>query len=376
MIKKRGIAAMQPNTRLRAAKNLYLQRSHGDSRAWVFRYEEGGKEHVLGLGPYPDVSIEEAEQKALAMRKRRIDGLAPRADVEDSKTFKQTMEAYFADHERKWTAPRHAAAWKRTLDVYAKPLHGLRVDHIDTQAVLRALRPHWDSKPQTIKTVANRIAAVCDYALAHGWRSEDNPASWERLGKVLVAPANGAPKHHKAMKADALPAFYAGLPDRQSAAALRFLILTAARREEVVNALWFEVDLDAATWTVPAARMKGRKQDHCVPLSGGSVALLKALLRVADDPRVFAGLGVNAMLRLMPEGVTLHGFRSSFRDWVDDKPYSYEAKELALSHVVGSGTERTYRRDIKLDERRRMMQQWADFVTGSEPAKVVPLRRS
>jgi integrase len=277
-----------------------------------------------------------------------------------------------------------------TLETYCAPIRAKRVSEIRTDDVLGVLKPIWNSKPETASRLRGRIERVLDFAKARGWRHGDNPALWRgHLRNLLPARQKLTRGHHAAMPHRDVPAFVgklAGL-EAMAARALEYLVLTAARSGEVLNAQWSEIDLDEVLWTIPAARMKAGKV-HRVPLSGKALKLLKTLSETKASEFVFPGqrpkrpLSSSAMDMLMrrmkADQFTVHGFRSAFRDWVgDETQFPREIAEAALAHRVGDETERAYRRSDALDKRRKLMDAWAAFcnapVTG---AKVVPIRRS
>lgn len=365
--------------------------------SWLFRYEG----RWMGLGSVQLISLAEAREKAREARRLRLDGIDPlehkRAkrrqaslDAARGVTFKQAAERYIASHAAGWRNPKHKGQWKATLAIYAYPVFGdLEIADVDTGLVLKALEPIWAAKPETASRVRGRIEAVLDWAKARGRREGENPARWRgHLDKLLPARRKmRRVEHHAALSYTELPAFMAALRKREAIAtrALEFAILTAARTGEVIGATWDEIDLGARLWTVPADRMKGRRQ-HRVPLSDRAIELLKALPREVESRFVFPGarkgrplsnMAFLMMLRRMGrEDLTAHGFRSTFRDWAaETTAYPNELVEMALAHVVSSKTEAAYRRGDMLDKRRRLMAEWAAF-SASPPreGKVLPIR--
>ena len=379
--------------------NLHLQVSrdpvHPDRihRSWVFRYQFDGRRHDLGLGPTHSLDLAEARLKARTLRQQLLDGIDPlairqqqqRARLEAlaaqqrAMTFRQCAEACMAGHEKGWSNDKHRQQWTNTLRQYAFPVLGdLAVDDITTAHVVKALEPIWQSIPETASRVRARIERVLAWAAVRGFRGGDNPARW-RGHLAELFPAKGkvsTVEHHEAIPFADVPALIVELhrQDGIAALAIEFLILTAARLGEVLGIAWDEIDLATATWTVPARRMKGRKE-HRVPLSERAVAIL------ADRPRDRAPFEVSGdtMLRLLKAvrpDATLHGFRSSFRDWCSERTsYPEHIAEAALAHVTGDKVERAYKRTDLFEKRRRLMNDWAAWCATPAPsgATVTPI---
>ena len=372
---------------------LYLFVTARGGRSWVFRYARAGKERDMGLGAVRDVSLARAREKAKVFRETLADGLDP-ADIRTPNavpTFGEAADAYLAAMEGSWRNEKHRAQWRSTLDAYCSPLRDLKVDRIETADVLGVLKPIWQDKAETAARVRGRIEAILDAATAHGQRKGDNPARWRgHLQKLLPARKTLTRGHHAALPFPEAPAFLADLREREAMAAraLEFVILTAARTGEAIGATWREIDLDAALWTVPAARMKAGKE-HRVPLSAPALAIMRALQPLASAPTdyVFPAarrgkpLSNMAMAMLikdrMKRAVTVHGFRSAFRDWAGERTnFPREVAEDALAHVNSDKVEAAYRRGDALEKRRALMEAWAGFL-GAEPAGVVvPMARA
>jgi integrase len=384
--------------------NLYLQvtrdRTHPDRihRSWVFRYELDGRRHDLGIGSAPDpVDLAGARERAKALRLQLLDGMDPlaikqqrkrdrlaqRAAEERSITFRACAERCIASHEDGWTSAKHRAQWTQSLEQYAYPTLGdLAVDDITTAHVVKTLEPIWRTIPVTASRVRARIEKVLGWASVRGFRSGDsNPARW-RGHLAELFPAKGKVRtveHFAAMPFADVPALVIELrqQDQLSARALEFLILVAARSAEVLNATWPEIDLTSRTWTVPARRMKGKKE-HRVPLSDRAVAILSALPR--KDARIFP-LERHALLDLLQQmrpGFTAHGLRSSFRDWCSERTnYPTHLAEQALAHTIGNAVERAYRRGDLFEKRRRLMADWAAWCARPvRSGEVVSLTRA
>jgi integrase len=309
-----------------------------------------------------------------------------RASQARAMTFKQAATAYIVAQEPSWRGNRSGIQWTQSLQKYVFPrLGSLLVSDIDTPCVLSVLEPIWTRIPESARRIRNRIELVLDYATAHGMRTGDNPAKWKGLLENLLPDqrkANGV-NHHAAMPWKDVPAFMTRLRDipDNAARALELAILCASRSSEVLKARWSEIDLNTATWTIPAPRMKNHRE-HQVPLSRRAVELLANLPRVGEFLFVGRGDGppnrtaLLVMLQRMGDTeFTAHGFRSSFSSWANEKtPYPPHVIEMALAHAVGGAVERAYRRSTLLDQRRRLMQDWADWLGG--PADVGCLGRA
>ena len=387
-------------------RGLYLQVKNG-GRSWVFRYMRDRKPRYMGLGPYPDVSLAKARRKAEACRALLPDGLDPivareqeaqAARLLDAKavTFKRCAEQYIDDHQAAWRNTKHAAQWRSTLETYAFPILGaLPVQAIDTGLIMKVLKPIWAEKTETATRLRQRIEAVLDWATVQGFRSGDNPARWRGHLDKLLPRASKVHKvsHFEAMPYAELPPFFGDLSKRNaiSAKALTFTILTAARSGETRNANLGEIDFKRAVWTVPADRTKSSRE-HRVPLTKEALALLRGLPHLGDDPaallfpnmqdRPLSDTAIRKYLQeeMQKPGLTVHGFRSTFRDWAAEQTnVPGEIAEAALGHVKGDETEAAYFRSDVLERRRKLMEAWSKFCTsGPAPSgskKVVPFRK-
>lgn len=381
---------------------LYLQVSPSGTKSWVFRYTLAGKAREMGLGPEHTVRLAEARQRAAACRLLLVDGIDPiearnakRAgdalNAARSITFSECAEAYIKAHRAGWRNAKHAAQWVTTLDDYAAPVIGaVSVQAVDTPLVMKILEPMWQDKTQTANRLRGRIEAVLDWAKAREYREGDNPARWRgHLDQLLPKPRKVAKVEHlAALPYEQMGEFMEALRAQGgiAARALEFLILTAARTGEVASAKWEEVDLNAALWTIPAARMKAHRE-HRVPLSPRAVTLLKGLEAKRQSDYVFPGkkegvpLSSTAMLELLKRmdrtDMTVHGFRSTFRDWTSERTsHPREVCEMALAHAVGDKVEAAYRRGDLFEKRRRLMVDWAKHCERREgAAKIIPIRR-
>ncbi len=286
-----------------------------------------------------------------------------------------------------WRNSKHAAQWETTLREYAAPLRRLPATTITTDDVLSVLKPLWNEKPETASRLRGRIERVLDAAKAQGLRTGENPARWRgHLDQLLPKRQQLTRGHHAAMSYGDVPAFIGALQPGQATAALalEFTILTAARRGEVLGARWDEFDLERAVWTVPAHRMKAGRE-HRVPLSRRAVAILKDLRQADGKEFVFvghkpgkplSGMTLGKVIRRMKiEDVTVHGFRSAFRDWAAEcTNFPNEVCEAALAHVIESKTEAAYRRSDLFEKRRKLMEAWASYCAVPKTGKVVPFR--
>lgn len=368
---------------------LYLQVSRTGTKSWIFRYALDGREREMGLGPLHTITLSEARNLAAETRRLKLSGIDPidarkahrqAKRLEDARaiTFKQASAAYIKANKAAWKNPKHAAQWESTLTAYADPIFGgLPVAAIDTALVMKALEAIWSEKPETASRLRGRIESVLDWATARGYRTGENPARWRgHLDKMLPARAKvQAVQHHAALPYSDLPAFMSSLRTQTGigALALEFAILTAARTGEVIAATWDEIDLDAATWTVPKERMKA-KREHKVFLGHGALAILRSLKDAARSDFVFPGnlpdkpLSNMAMLstlkRMNRKDLTTHGFRSTFRDWAaETTDYPSEVVEMALAHAVANKVEAAYRRGDLFEKRKGLMRDWDQAAT-------------
>jgi integrase len=380
---------------------LYLQVRGPDQRSWLYRYKLHGRDRWMGLGATADVPLAEAREQAQAARRQVRAGIDPISQRKQQRSgpaslsFDTVADAYAAAHAAGWRTAKHARQWRHSLTAYVTPVFGmLPVATIDVGLVMQAVEPIWATKTATASRVRGRIEAVLDYAKARGWRSGENPARWRgHLDHLLPAYARThTVRHFAALPWTEIGEFMAALEGEQGMTplALRFLILTAARTGEVLKARWSEIDIESATWTIPAPRTKTRRE-HRVPLSAPAMRLLlelQPLRTVTRGDWVFPGLkdgmslSPNALLallrRLRRNDLTAHGFRSTFRSWCAEATnYPREVAEAALAHVSGDQTERAYQRSDLFERRRRLMEEWATVCTRPAAiAEVVPLHRT
>jgi integrase len=398
----RQVATAKPG-RYGDGHGLYLQVTDSGVKSWLLRYERNGRERWMGLGPLHTVSLHEARDRARRARQQLLDGIDPLEARKAQRaaqalaaarvlTFEQTARQYFDQHAPKWRNAKHRAQFLSTLATYAFPKIGsLPVAAIDTGLVLKVIEPIWNAKTETASRVRGRIESVLDWATVRGYRAGGNPARWRgHLDNVL--PARGQiqkTNHHPALPFTGIPEFMAAIAMREGVAAraLEFTIFTAARTGEVIGVTWDEIDLDAKVWTIPAGRIKGGRE-HRVPLSDRALQILKSLPREAKNPFVFIGprrgglsnMAMYAVLARMGQTqITVHGFRSTFRDWAAERTgYANHIVEMALAHVVGNKVEAAYRRGDLFGKRMRLMADWARYctqpLTAMTGANVVSMR--
>lgn len=363
---------------------LYLQ-INGEAKSWILRVTVGSKRRDMGLGGFPAVTLAQAREKARTARDNIDAGTDPilarqqaksalRAAQASAISFEEAARRFIDAKADEWKNGKHRTQWENTLATYAFPIMGkLHVQDVKQSHVLSVLEPIWKDKTETASRLRGRIESVLDWATARHYRQGENPARWRgHLDHILAKPAKIAKvEHHAALPIDDLPAFMADLRKREGTAAraLELLILTAARSGEVRGAEWGEFDLETATWTIPADRMKAGKE-HRVPLSDPAVKLLKALPRIEGTELIFPGskgkplsdMTLTAVMRRMKVEAVPHGFRSTFRDWVSERTnYPNELAEMALAHTIGNKVEAAYRRGDLLDKRRQMMGAWSNF---------------
>ena len=383
---------------------LWLQVRGPEQRSWLLRYKWNGRERQMGLGPTNVVTLAEAREAALEARRLVFRGIDPieersareaklKAEQAAAVSFEDCAKGYISAHASAWRNEKHKAQWAATLATYAYPEIGTKaVGTITADDVVRVLEPIWQDKTETASRLRGRIEVVLDHAKARGWRAGENPAKWKgNLSHRLAKPSAVAQvEHHAALPWQQAGDFVIKLQkvEAVTARALEFVILTASRTNEVLGARWSEFDLDEKVWTVPAERMKN-KREHRVPLTDRSVEILTGLLPLRSSPDGFVfpgarpGSGLSqmslAMLlrRLGYAEITVHGFRSTFRDWVSESTsYPDEIAEMALAHTIKNKVERAYRRGDLFEKRRRLMADWAGYCAqpSRKAGEVVAIR--
>ena len=389
--------------------NLWLQLTRasdgGISRSWVLRYTRDGKQREMGLGPVHRVSLAEARELAEGHCKLLQQGLDPkrhrdeqraqyRAQAAKALSFDQAIDRYLADTAPKWRSAKYRGQWVAGLRQHISPKIGqIEVKNIDRGDVMAALRPIWRAKPATAAKLRSRIEIVLDWANAHGLRDGENPA---RLGPIRHGLGNHAParQHHPALPYARIPEFIAALRARKGIPywCIEFVALTACRSSDARGATWAEVDFELKTWSIPGERMKmGRP--HRVPLSRPAVAVLHTMSEISGgDPNalIFPGRDKRPMsdvtltrgaLSLLgfeddeKRPITIHGLRSTFRDWAADHGFPGDVCEMALAHIVRNQVEAAYRRGDLFERRRTLMENWGAFCDAAPPAaaNVIPI---
>lgn len=396
-----GVRTLNRLTALQAAKlkvpgrhsdggGLYLSIDNTGRRRWMFMYVRNGKRVELGLGSGRDLSLAAARNEAAALRASLAGGGDPKAERAREKgvpSFGEFADAYVEAMTPSWRNPKHARQWKMTLTTYAAPIRHRPIDEIDTDDVLKVLQPLWKRTPETAERLRGRIENVLSAAKAKGYRSGENPAVWRgHLDQLLPKRQRLTRGHHAALPFDQAPAFMADLRARRAVAAqaLEFTVLTGARSGEVLGAQWNEVDLDRRLWIVPAERMKAARE-HRVPLSARAIAILTEVAELGTTGFVFPGpkpgtplssMAMAMLLRRMKADITVHGFRSTFRDWASETTgFPHEVCEMALAHTIGNKAEAAYRRGDLFEKRRKLMDAWTSYCTTLKSEKVVPIRK-
>lgn len=380
---------------------LYLQITSAGVKSWVFRYMLVGRARFMGLGPLHTISLAEARVHALDCRKQLLLGIDPldakhneqterRLAAVKSKTFDECSKAYIEAQQAGWKSAKHAAQWTNTLATYASPVFKkLPVAKIDTALVMKVLEPIWYTKTETASRVRSRIELVLDWAGVHKYRSGENPARWKGHLDMLLPKRSKVQKviHHPALLYPQIGTFVAALREQPGTAAraLEFLILTATRTSEIIYAEAAEFDLGAKHWTIPEGRMK-KEKEHRIPLSARALAIIKPFIdaaRRAGRQHVFPGgkidqplsnAAMSAVLDRMgidPENATVHGFRSTFRDWAGETTHhAREVIEAALSHQLEDKAEAAYARGTLFAKRMHLMNDWAKYCNTPPPVQI------
>jgi integrase len=393
----RAVTAMKEPGLHADGGGLYLSVDKTGAKRWAFLFQWRGARKEMGLGSIALVDLKEAREQALAARKLVAANINP---IEERKTRRATAEAatfgevadqLITDLAAGWRNPKQEGQWKLSLEVHAKEIRGLPVASISTEDVLAVLKPIWAKTPETASRTRGRIERALDAAKAKGLRVGDNPARWRGHLALLLAKRQRLTRgHFPAMPFSEVAAFMAELKDRPATAAraLEVTLLTACRTGEVLGATWREVDLKGALWIIPAERMKAGVE-HRVPLSPKVVEILTAL-RLEDtrpahyvfpgfrDGRPLSNMAMEMLLRRMGHtDITVHGFRSTFRDWAGEATnFAREVAEAALAHTIGNAVERSYRRGDALLKRRKLMEAWANYCYRPGGSSVLQMVRS
>lgn len=389
---------------------LYLRVTDNSGKFWVFRFMLHGKAREMGLGPLHALSLSEARQRAAECRKMLTEGKDPIGSRDavkaqavlaaaKEKTFKECAKAYIDAHKAGWRNPKHIQQWGNTLEAYVYPVFGsIGVHEVDVALVTKALEPIWKTKTETASRLRGRIEVILDWARARGYRSGENPARWKGHLDNLLAPRAKVQRveHQPALPYDRIGDFMASVAAQEvtGAKALAFTILTATRTSEVIGATWDEIDLVKKIWVIPKNRIKAGRE-HRVPLSQGAIDLLESLKSERDEKtgkktdfvfpsqrkgKPLSNMAMLALLKRMEyTEITVHGFRSTFRDWAAEQTnFPREVAEAALAHAVGDKVEAAYRRGDLFEKRRQLMDAWARYcATPSVKAggNVTPMRR-
>lgn len=358
---------------------LILVVSPNGAKSWLARIRDANsKRRDIGLGRYPEVTLKEARERAAALRKQVRDGLDPVAEKRKPErrmvSFSEAAEIAHSERTAGFRNSKHAAQWITTLREYAYPSFGkLPVDQVSGPMIVVALKPIWTTKPETARRTLQRIGTVLAWATAHGYRDHEAPMQSIRMG---LPPQPKTKKNHAAVPYPEAPALMRALmagEDTVGRDALRLLILTAARSIEARGARWAEMDLSRRTWTVPADRIKMGKE-HIVPLSDPAVQLLQRIYTTRSSEelvfpsytgKALSDTGLAKVLRELGSDATVHGWRSTFRDWgSEETDFANEVLEKALAHQIPNAVERAYRRGDLLEKRRALMEEWAKFLLG------------
>ncbi len=376
------------------------------SRFWVQRLTVNGKRKDIGLGGFPTVRLADARAKAIENKRLAVSGgdpLEAKRKAQDALTFSQAMDLYLSKKDAELGNDKHRKQWRSTLDRYAIPVIGnLSVASVETRHILKVLDPIWTTKTETASRLRGRIEEVLSWATVSGHRTGDNPARWKgNLAELLAKPSKvQVTENHPALALADVPRWWQALAQREgmAARALQFIGMTLARSGEVRGMTWSEVDLKTAIWTIPAGRMKMRKE-HRVPLPAEAVALLEGLPRMDGTDFVFfaprggelSDMSISAVMRRMQDAeetkgglgyldarskrpAVPHGLRSTFRGWTAEVGYDRDMSEMALAHNVAAAVERTYQRSDMVERRRALLGAWAAVLRGDPATKVVHLR--
>ncbi|MDR9395792.1 MAG: tyrosine-type recombinase/integrase [Roseovarius sp.] len=392
---------------------LYLLVKASGARSWVYRFRLNGVSRDMGLSRCPEaialleksekdeLSLAEARDVAAIYRMKVKAGIDPLLEREEAaaqraeesalreaeqKTFRDVAGDYLASREGTWRNAKHRRQWHNTLRDYVYPKVGdMAVKDVVTQHVLEILEPIWTTKSETASRIRGRVENILDAAKVKGYRTGENPARWRgHLDKILPPRKRLSRGHHAALPYKHVPKFIAKLRAHSAtgAFALEFLILTAARTGEVIGAEWDEISFDARTWTIPATRMKAGRE-HRVPLSERALEILRQSQQLGGTHlfpgqrgKAMSGMTMSMLLRRIENSVTVHGFRSSFRDWASETTsYPHEVCEAALAHTISNKAEAAYRRGDLFTKRRQLMDEWADYcaisVLPTEDAEAV-----
>ncbi len=369
---------------------LYLQvrdGARGISKSWIFRYQLNRRVTEMGFGSLRDVGLQAARQKLAESRKMLLDGKDPLCEKNLKKslnvpTFTECCEAYIQAHKSGWKNAKSELQWRNTLKNDAKSLSNIKVDFISTPLILKVLQPIWNEKNDTARKLRGRMERVLDYAKSMGYRTGENPATMKGNLEYSLAKKPQKVVHQPSLHWGELTVFIKELRTSEvvSRLALEFLILTATRTSEVINAQWDEIDLKEKVWLIPASRMKGAKE-HAIPLSESAIKVLKKVKDlhkkwIFPNEKTQSPISNMAMLevvrgmqgykdRLSKKPVVVHGFRSTFRTWVSEATnFPSEVAEAALAHSNPNKVEAAYLRSHQFQNRIKLMNLYAQMAEG------------
>ena len=382
---------------------LWLQVTESASKSWSFRFMLRGRAREMGLGPLHTIDLPKARDKSRACRELLLEGIDPiehrkalrnetALNATNAKTFDDCAKAYIEAQRPGWSNPKHADQWTNTLAAYASPVFGKTpVQAVGTEVIVQALNKIWTTKTETATRVRQRIEAVLDWAAVSGYRKGENPARWSgHLEHKLTKPSKlKNVENRPALPFEKIASFLVDLKRQEgiAARALEFMVLTAARTGEVRGALWGEIEFEQKAWTIPAERMK-MKREHRVPLCDRAIAILRDMDELRTDKQVYVFPGGKAgksmsdgallalLKRMKRTDITPHGFRSTFRDWASEcTTYPHEVQEMALAHVIRNKAEAAYRRGDLFDKRVEMMTDWEHYCGTVTPGKVTSIKK-
>jgi integrase len=401
---QRAIERANKRRKYSDGRGLFLSVSKNGRKTWAFCYTHNGRSREMGLGSVDFLSLDEARDKAVELRKLLRSGVDPLSERQAEErlivrrkrtgsTFKEVAERLIDKKKPEWSdTGKSEQSWRGSLENHAYPKIGdMDVADIDVGDLRDLLHDLLLTRTETARRLRKRVEEILDFAAAEGLRPDDNPARKGKLDQLLPKASKlQKVKQHAAMPYQELPGFMVDLRAENGIAprALEFLILTAARTSEVIEAPWSEIDLEAGVWMIPAERMK-MDRPHRVPLTPPAIALLRSLPREEDNPFVFispmlkgqpmSNMAMTNVLKRMKrkDGVTVHGFRSTFRDWASEETaYPGPVAEMALAHTIESKVEAAYRRGDLFEKRKPLMADWAAYCAGPKEGKVIPIRQA
>ncbi len=387
MLTAKEIDGLKEPGRYKDQRGLFLRVRETGSKQWNLVMQHSGKTYDIALGEYPRVGLKAARESFEATR-ARIKGGSYDRDIEAAKTtpppavptFEGVFQRWMKQNEEGFRNLKHRQQWKNTLRDYCGAIMSKPVSEITTDDIVRILEPIWSEKAETASRIRGRIERVLSAAKAYGHRAGENPAAWrDNLDMVLGKRKKLQRGHHAALPYKQMPDFWKRLSklNSTSSAALRWTVLTAARSGETREARWGEIDAENRLWIVPAVRMKGGRE-HVVPLTEEALTILAEMRKLGEEGLIFPGarggrplsdMALTMCARGLVDGITVHGFRSTFRDWAgDETSHQREVAEAALAHISGDAVEQAYRRGTAIEKRKSLMSDWTDFVSGKNRA--------